>query len=85
MGHIPEPISNKYNNIVINKIILLFLFILLFIGCTQVKPWQRGYLAKPVMQLETNPDFSNMAQHVYNSREAGAVYGKGSGGGCGCY
>lgn len=54
-------------------------------GCSSVDPWQRGNLAKGIMAPDPNPEFSSLNQHVYGSREAGAVVGKSVGGGCGCY
>jgi hypothetical protein len=52
-------------------------------GCTIVKPWQRGRLGHPAMQLDGRLG-SAMRHHVLAIRE-GSVGGEGaSGGGCGC-
>ena len=56
----------------------------LLAGCQQVKPWQRGMLADPVMRADRDPAGQALAEHVYFSREA-ATGGRGvGGGGCGC-
>lgn len=53
-------------------------------GCADVKPWQRGALADPIMQPDRDPLATSMLDHVYFSREA-ATGGRGVGGaGCGC-
>jgi Domain of unknown function (DUF4266) len=53
-------------------------------GCANVKPWQRGALADPVMQLDRDALGKQMAEHMWFSREA-ASGGRGvGGGGCGC-
>jgi len=67
------------------KILLLgSLASLLLGGCVTVKPWERGTLAKPEMQLVDNPAGDAMDDHIYFSKEA-SVGGAGvGGGGCGC-
>jgi hypothetical protein len=58
-------------------------------GCTttsafRVRPWERQYLADPVMDPNRDPLAIAMSEHVYFSREA-AQGGRGVGGaGCGC-
>lgn len=64
----------------------LLLFLLLFAnaGCAAVRPWQRGRLAKPKMQIDASPEATILEQHVYEYRE-GSSGGYGAvGGGCGC-
>jgi len=57
---------------------------LLLSACAEVKPWQKGELAKPAMQFDGDPLAARLAQHVYFSKEgASGGYGVG-GGGCGC-
>lgn len=54
------------------------------LGPKEVKPWQKGNLAKWHMMLDTDPLESRYVQHVYFSKE-GSVGGYGlGGGGCGC-
>jgi hypothetical protein len=53
-------------------------------GCANVKPWQRGTLADPVMHADRDPLGLALDEHVFFSREA-ASGGRGvGGGGCGC-
>lgn len=63
----------------------LSLFLLLgSAGCATVKPWERGRLAKPKMQLDPSPESTLLEQHVFEYRE-GSSGGYGTvGGGCGC-
>jgi hypothetical protein len=50
----------------------------------RVRPWERQYLADPVMDPNRDPLATAMSEHVYFSREA-AEGGRGVGGaGCGC-
>lgn len=57
---------------------------LLLCGCAPVKPWQRGTLARPDMQLDAEPLFASYEDHIYFSKEASSG-GRGfGGGGCGC-
>ncbi len=52
-------------------------------GCAIVKPWQRGRLGHPGMQLDGRLG-DTMRPHVLSIRE-GSVGGEGvAGGGCGC-
>jgi hypothetical protein len=63
---------------------LLLLLLLASTGCAAVKPWDRGRLAKPKMQLDPAPEATLLEQHVFEYRE-GASGGYGTvGGGCGC-
>lgn len=53
-------------------------------ACADVKPWQKGNLAKPQMGFEGDPLEARFQQHIYFSKEnATGGYGVG-GGGCGC-
>ena len=65
----------------------LVLLALTVAGCATVsppKPWEKGTLARPEMQLDADPLRGRLEQHVYTSKEAvGGGYGAG-GGGCGC-
>ena len=54
------------------------------VGCTNVKPWQRGTLADYTMRPDRDPLNDSFSEHVYFTREA-ASGGRGvGGGGCGC-
>lgn len=53
-------------------------------ACTPVQPWQRGTLARPDMQLVSDPAQAAFEDHTYFSKEASSG-GRGfGGGGCGC-
>lgn len=55
-------------------------------GCADLgaKPWQRGVLARPDMQLEADAVQAGLDDHIYFSKEASSG-GRGfAGGGCGC-
>ncbi len=48
------------------------------------RPWERGDLAKPSMQIDPDKLETKVQQHIYTSKEAATGgYGVG-GGGCGC-
>ncbi|WP_082054129.1 DUF4266 domain-containing protein [Methyloterricola oryzae] len=54
-------------------------------GCAEVKPWERGHLAKPQMAMEPYPEQAALRAHTYGGREAATGGQSTSGGGCGCY
>jgi hypothetical protein len=67
-----------------NKFSLIILISILFAsGCTTVKPWQRGYLAKDVMGTQDSLRTS-LDNHIYFSKEGSSGGGQAAGGGCGC-
>lgn len=54
-------------------------------ACQSVQPWERGNLARPVMQLVPFPAQAAAQGHIHASREAAGAMSSGSeGGGCGC-
>lgn len=54
-------------------------------GCTTVRPWERGNLAKPLMAPDPSSLQSSLRVHTYATREAaGAATFGAAGGGCGC-
>ncbi len=55
-------------------------------GCAEVKPWQRGTLAKPSMDPKnagraTKEEF---VSHMFDTREGSTGGTEAAGGGCGC-
>lgn len=66
------------------RIAILVTILAALSGCANVKPWERGYLAKPEMSLDGDKADARFYQHIYTSKEAArGGYGVG-GGGCGC-
>jgi len=64
--------------------ILCGALLLLLAGCATVQPWQRETLARPDMELISDPLQASLEDHVYFSKEASSG-GRGfGGGGCGC-
>jgi hypothetical protein len=49
-----------------------------------VKPYERAYLADPIMQFERDPVSSAYMSHVYEAREGAKGAEGGGGSGCGC-
>ena len=63
---------------------LLFLVLVNLTACTQVQPWQRGYLAREEMAWKTDPLESALNDHIFFSKEASSGGSSAAGGGCGC-
>jgi hypothetical protein len=59
-------------------------FVLQLASCGGAAAYERGKLAKPKMQLESDPNAAVLEQHVYEYREGSAGGYGGGGGGCGC-
>lgn len=53
-------------------------------ACETVEPWERGTLAKPEMQWQTDTMEGRLQGQVYSSKEAASGGGGAAGGGCGC-
>lgn len=53
-------------------------------GCALVKPWEREYLADPIMQFDSNKEEKAVKEHFVNTREGSSGSFGVSGGGCGC-
>lgn len=60
------------------------LLVLLSQGCSQVKVWERGNLAKAEMAFSPDPTEDKIRSHIYHSKEASQSVAAGAGGGCGC-
>jgi hypothetical protein len=65
---------------------LLIVLMLSVVACTpqNVKPWQRGDLAKSEMAWESDSLQAAQRQHMFTSKEAAFGNGTLGGGGCGC-
>jgi len=66
-------------------VLLLVLLVVLVCGsgCITVQPWEKEYLADPIMGFDDWPDQA-FQQEISEIREASALGKEGSGGGCGC-
>ncbi|MBD2858878.1 DUF4266 domain-containing protein [Spongiibacter sp. KMU-158] len=53
-------------------------------GITEVKPWERGYLARPEMAWDPDAQTAAQRSHVYFSKETSNGGATAGGGGCGC-
>ena len=65
---------------------IILLAVLAIAGCAGlgVEPWERDLLAKPAMQLESDPLQAGIDDHIYFSKEASSGGRSFGGGGCGC-
>lgn len=68
------------------KLAFFLLFIFFTSGCTviEVKPWERGILAKPEMAGDPDGIESGVRDHTYHSKEGSSGGASAGGGGCGC-
>ena len=67
------------------RTLLFFTFSLsLLAACTQVRPWERGILAKEEMAWRTNALEGALNDHIFFSKEASSGGSNAAGGGCGC-
>ena len=64
--------------------ITLLIAVVLGSGCTPVKPWKKGALAKRQMQFDPDPLEARFRNHVFESKEGSRGGGGAVGGGCGC-
>lgn len=53
-------------------------------GCANVKPYERGYLADPIMQLVEDAEEEAYEQHMHRALSQGLMSAPAGGGGCGC-
>jgi hypothetical protein len=60
------------------------LSLLMITGCAEVKPWQRGDLAREEMAWQPDPMATSLQNHIYFSKEASRGGASTGGGGCGC-
>lgn len=68
----------------IRKVPFLILALLCLAACETVQPWERGHLARPEMQFNTDPLDSQLYSQVYDSKEASSGGNGTAGAGCGC-
>ena len=53
-------------------------------GPQKVEPWEKGYLAKPIMSFEPDPLAARIKSQVYLSKEAAIGGGAVGASACGC-
>ncbi|MFT7219787.1 MAG: hypothetical protein ACI8Z1_001404 [Candidatus Azotimanducaceae bacterium] len=63
---------------------LIITALLSITACETVQPWERGTLARPEMQLESDSLAAKLTAQVYNSKEASTGSANPAGAGCGC-
>lgn len=66
------------------KLSSILLVVLMAAACTQVKPWERGELAKREMAFDVDPMETQIKNHIYFSKEGSSSGSAVTGGGCGC-
>ena len=66
------------------RTVILLAATLWLTACQNVQPWERGVLARPDMQLESDPLGAKLAAQVYYSKEASSGGASPAGAGCGC-
>jgi hypothetical protein len=59
-------------------------FAMLMMGCATIEPWDRDVLARPDMQIVSDPVEAATDDHIYFSKEASSGGQGFGGGGCGC-
>ncbi|MCC7202094.1 MAG: DUF4266 domain-containing protein [Nitrospirae bacterium] len=64
--------------------LILIIIIPILSGCAMVKPWEREYLADPIMQFDYCKEEKAVREHFLATREGSSGSFSVSGGGCGC-
>lgn len=80
----PEEYYLPILKLILYALILSILIVFLTAGCARVKPWQREYLADPIMQFDYNKEEKAVREHFLSTREGSTGTFGASGGGCGC-
>ena len=67
------------------RTVLILLMTAVALGaCTQVRPWERGYLAREEMGWDADGLENALNDHIFFSKEASSGGNNAAGGGCGC-
>jgi hypothetical protein len=72
------------SEIVFGRVLAATTAALLLGGCAGVQPWDRDVLARPDMQIVSDPIEAATDDHIYFSKEASSGGQGFGGGGCGC-
>lgn len=69
-----------------NRSLVFLLTAIVLSGCSSmgVEPWERDLLARPDMELISDPVEAGLDDHIYFSKEASSGGQGFGGGGCGC-
>jgi len=78
--------SNKKRIPLTGRVIFILIVLILpgLSGCAVVQPWEREYLADPIMQFDYCREEKAVREHFLSTREASSGSFGVSGGGCGC-
>ena len=66
------------------SLVTIILAVSLLSACSQVRSWERGYLARKEMAWDTDALESALNDHIFFSKEAASGGDNAAGGGCGC-
>ncbi len=66
------------------RVFLLLILSTLLTACAEVRPWERGYLAREEMLWDTDALERQLNDHIFFSKEASSGGSSAAGGGCGC-
>jgi hypothetical protein len=72
------------NELNIRRVLAAIGAVVLLDGCAGVQPWDRDVLARPEMQIVSDPVEAAADEHIYFSKEASSGGQGFGGGGCGC-
>ncbi len=72
----------------ISRVLLSLVALAALSGCSGIEPWvkpyERNFLADPIMSFERDPVSAAYLQHVFEAREGARGASGSEGGGCGC-
>ncbi len=69
---------------IIRLTVLALIALTALTSCTQVRPWERGYLAREEMAWDSDVLERQLNDHIFFSKEASSGGNSAAGGGCGC-
>jgi len=69
---------------VCQSFLILWVFVFVLSGCVVVQPWEREYLADPIMTGEGEETEVAFDTHLFRARAGGVMGTGGEGAGCGC-
>lgn len=69
---------------IIRRTVLALVTLTALTACTQVRPWERGYLAREEMAWDSDVLERQLNDHIFFSKEASSGGNSAAGGGCGC-